>query len=192
MMLINSCLSSLLWKMKELVTMNQVHISREMQGKLTVANLACYYYQFRNHLELVSLSICTKGSKSKRHTHHMLIPKEELDIPELAYHVPPSLANQKHFNTYHYCHRIVKLVHGREIRDLIDIAQIYDGEILHLVRDFGKHIILAQTVGVSILAKADDDKTIILAQDGLVNVPRRVQVRQNHRTHGVSLFRSTE
>ena len=85
MMLINSCLSSLLWKMKELVTMNQVHISREMQGKLTVANLACYYYQFRNHLEArLAYPIRNQGSNFERHTHHMLIPKEELYIFGLA------------------------------------------------------------------------------------------------------------
>jgi len=62
-----------------------------------------------------------------------------------------------------------------------------DSEILDLVSDAVEHFVLSHAFGRGVLAKPDDDQALVLAEDGLVDVPAAVEVGEDNRSHVVVL-----
>lgn len=103
--------------------------------------------------------------------------------------------------------RIEQLVHVVEVRHLRVVAQINDGEVLHLLRDAVQELVHLKTLSVPVAAKTHDHQAVLLypvgqsvngttagkqqltGQDGLVHVPSRVQVRQKNASHVDKCFR---
>jgi hypothetical protein len=56
-------------------------------------------------------------------------------------------------------------------------------EILDLVRNLIHDLVLSHTIGIMIAPKADNDQSILLAENGLVDVPACAQMRKNDGTH---------
>lgn len=97
-------------------------------------------------------------------THHMLVAEEE-----------------------HQRHAVVEFVHLLEVRYLVEIADVDDGEVLDSVGDAVEHFILAHAVGVPVAAKADDYETFFFGEDCLVDMPAGGEMGKDDRAHG--LFR---
>lgn len=85
--------------------------------------------------------------------HHVLVPEEE-----------------------HQRHSIVELVHLLEVRHLVDIADVDDGEVLYAVGDFVEDFVLPHAVRIPVATEADYDETVFFGHDGLVDVPAGYQV----------------
>ena len=62
-------------------------------------------------------------------------------------------------------------VHLLEVGDLVEIADVDDGEVLDAVGDAVEDFVLAHAVGVPVATEANDDKALFLGHDGLVDVP---------------------
>lgn len=56
---------------------------------------------------------------------------------------------------------VVQLVHSIEIGDSVDVADVDDGEVLHLFGDLVEYLVLAHAVRVSITAKSNDDQALV-------------------------------
>ena len=56
--------------------------------------------------------------------------------------------------------RIVELVHLFEVGNLIEIADVDDGEVFDSVGDAVEDFILSHTFGVPITTETDDDKAL--------------------------------
>ncbi len=74
-------------------------------------------------------------------------------------------------------------VHLLEVGDLVEIANVDDGEILHTVCDAVKNLILSHTIRIPITAKANDDKALFFGHNGLVNMPSCDKMRQYYGAH---------
>lgn len=72
--------------------------------------------------------------------------------------------------------RVVQFVHGIEIRDTVDVADVYDGEVLDALGDFVEDFVLAHAVWVVVAAKADHDEALVFGEDRLVDVPAGVEM----------------
>ncbi len=66
---------------------------------------------------------------------------------------------------------VIELVHLLEIGDLVQIADVEDGEVLDTVGDPVEDFILAHTVGIPVTAKTNDNKTFFFGHDGLIDMP---------------------
>lgn len=66
--------------------------------------------------------------------HHVLVPEEE-----------------------HNGHRIVKLVHGLEIRYFIDITDVDDRKVLNSVGNLVENLVLCHAQWIGVASKSDDD-----------------------------------
>jgi len=62
-------------------------------------------------------------------------------------------------------------VHLLEVWDLVQVAEVDDGEVLDPVGYSVEDFILFHAVGVPVATEADHDKAIFLAQNGLVHMP---------------------
>lgn len=58
--------------------------------------------------------------------------------------------------------RVVEFVHLVEVGDLVDVAEVYNGEVADLVGDLVKDFILAHAVWIPVTAEANDDETVFL------------------------------
>ena len=94
--------------------------------------------------------------------HHMLVSEEE-----------------------HDGHWIIQLVHALEIRNFIQVADVDNRKILDSVGNTVENLVLSHALGVGVTTKADYNKAVLLAENGLVDVPASVEVRKNHGTHVV-------
>lgn len=83
----------------------------------------------------------------------------------------------------HQGDRIVEFVHLLEVGDLIEVADINDGEILDSVGDFVKYFVLTHTVRVPVAAKSYHDQSLVLREDGLVDMPTGDKMGNNDGTH---------
>ena len=81
----------------------------------------------------------------------------------------------------HHRARIVQLVHLIEVRDLRDVHQVHHGVVLDLVADPVECLIHLHAGRVPVVTEADDDHTILLAEDGLVDLPAVVEMAQHIR-----------
>ena len=77
---------------------------------------------------------------------------------------------------------VVELVHLVEVGHLIDVAEVDDGEVLHLIGDAIEHLVLAHAVGAPVSAEPDDYQPFIFAENGLVDVPAGLEMGK-HETH---------
>lgn len=110
-------------------------------------------------------------------THHMLVSKEE-----------------------HESDWVVELVHLLEVWDLVEVADVDNGEVLDAIGNACymlensycalnscqrtvENLVLAHAVRVPVAAESDDDKALLFGEDGLVDVPASDQVRKNNRSH---------
>ena len=93
-------------------------------------------------------------------THHMFVAEEE-----------------------HESDRIIELVHLLEVGDLVEVANVDDGEVLDSVCDLVEYFILTHTVWVPVAAKANHHETFVFSEDGLVDVPGSDEVRNDDGTH---------
>jgi len=91
--------------------------------------------------------------------HDVLVPKEE-----------------------HYSTGVVQLVHLVEVRDLADIDEVDDAKVLHLFGNGVEAFVHLHTGWIPVVAKPDADNSILLRQDGLVDLPAIVQMLK-HETH---------
>ena len=66
---------------------------------------------------------------------------------------------------------------------LIYIADVDDTKVRHLVSDTAEDIILAHAVGIGVAPEADEDDTLFLGEDGLVDVPAASQMVKDNRAH---------
>ena len=82
-----------------------------------------------------------------------------------------------------FARRLIRTIHLVKVGDLVDITDIDDGKALDLVGYLVEELILAHAVGVPVAAEADDDETLLLAEDGLVDVPARGQMGNDDRAH---------
>ena len=79
--------------------------------------------------------------------------------------------------------RIVEFVHLLEVGHLIEVADIYDGEVLDPVCNLVEHFILTHAIWIPVAAEADYDETFVFSEDGLVDVPGGDKMRDDYRTH---------
>jgi hypothetical protein len=79
--------------------------------------------------------------------------------------------------------RVVELIHLVEVGDLVNVADVHDREALDLVSDLVEHLVLLHAGGVPVAAEADDDEALLLAEDGLVDMPAGVKVGDDDGTH---------
>ena len=86
--------------------------------------------------------------------HHVFIPEEE-----------------------HERDGIIELIHLLKVRDLIEIADVDDGEVLDAVGDAVEHFVLSHAVWVPVSTEADDDQALFRGQNGLGDMPSCNQVR---------------
>jgi hypothetical protein len=98
---------------------------------------------------------------------------------EIAHHV--LVAEEEHHRD-----RVVQLVHLLEIRHLVQVADVDDGEVLDAVRDLVEHFVLAHAVWVPVAPEADYDEAVFFGHDGLVDVPAGDEVGDYDGTHGGS------
>ncbi len=83
----------------------------------------------------------------------------------------------------HQRNRIIQFIHLLEIRHLIQIAHVQDGEILDSVGDAVQHFVLSHAVGVPVATEADYDEALFFGHDGLVDVPACDEVGEDYGTH---------
>ncbi|KAH3660218.1 hypothetical protein OGAPHI_007423 [Ogataea philodendri] len=83
----------------------------------------------------------------------------------------------------HHRHRVVQLVHLVEVGNLVDVAQIDNGKLADLGRNPVQQLVHQHAVAVGVAAKPDHHQTVVLGQNGLVNVPARSKVRQKYASH---------
>ncbi len=74
---------------------------------------------------------------------------------------------------------VVEFVHLSEVLDLVDIAEVDDGEVLDSISDTVEDFVLSHAIGVPVAAEADNDEALIFGHDGLVDVPAGVEVRKD-------------
>lgn len=125
--------------------------------------------------------------KKGEHTHHMFIPKKELNnqlVPVPCTRTKKKKKMKDRRRTYHNGHRIIKLIHGVELGHLVDITQVNHGKVLDLIGNLGQDVILPQTVWVAIFSEPDDHQTLAFAEDALVDVPGGAQMRKDDGSHG--------
>ena len=79
---------------------------------------------------------------------------------------------------------VVELVHLLEVGDLVEVADVDDGEVLDPVGDFVEYFVLPHAVGVPVAAEADDDEAVFFRHDGLVDVPAGYEMRDYDGAHG--------
>lgn len=79
---------------------------------------------------------------------------------------------------------IIKLIHLVEVRDAINVANVDDGKAFNFLRNLVQHLVLAHAVRIPVAAEADDDESIFLTEDGLVDVPSRDEVGDDDGAHG--------
>ncbi|RBQ85615.1 hypothetical protein VDGD_20821 [Verticillium dahliae] len=63
---------------------------------------------------------------------------------------------------------VVELVELIEVGDLVNVADVADGEVLNAVLDAVEDLVLAHAGGVPVAAEADDDEALFFGEDGLV------------------------
>lgn len=78
---------------------------------------------------------------------------------------------------------VVEFVHLVKVGDLVDVADVDDGEGLDLVGDLVEDLVLLHACLVPVAAEADDDEALLLGEDGLVDVPAGVEVGDDDGTH---------
>lgn len=78
---------------------------------------------------------------------------------------------------------IVQFVHGVEVRDTVDIADVDDGKILDFLSDLVENLILSHTIRIEIATKANDDKALVFGENCLVDVPTGFKVRKDDGAH---------
>lgn len=115
----------------------------------------------------------------------LLILQHPLDFvvvtsTQIDHHV--LVAEEEHERT-----RIVEFVHLVEVGNLVDVAEVNDGVVADLVGDLVEDFVLAHAVWVPVATEADDDQAVLFGQDGLVDVPAGVEMREDDGTHGKSL-----
>ena len=66
---------------------------------------------------------------------------------------------------------VVKLIHLLEVWHLIEVANVDDGKVLDTIGDSIENLVLFHTVGVPVTTEADDNQTLFLGQDCLINMP---------------------
>lgn len=72
--------------------------------------------------------------------------------------------------------RIVEFVHGVEIWDAVDVANIYDSEVLDALSNFVEDLVLAHAIWIVVATKADHDEALVFGEDGLIDMPAGVEV----------------
>lgn len=87
---------------------------------------------------------------------------------------------------------VVELVHLLEVRDLVEIADVDDGEVLDAVCDLVEHFILAHAVRIPVATEADDDEAVFFGHDGLVDMPAGYEMRDDDGAHGVCVLMKSE
>jgi hypothetical protein len=100
--------------------------------------------------------------------------------PEVAHHV--FVAEEEHHG-----HRVVELVHLFEVGDLVEVADVDDGEVLDAVGDFVEDFVLAHAVWVPVAAEADYHQAVFFGHDGLVDVPAGDEVGDYDGAHGCAV-----
>jgi hypothetical protein len=96
---------------------------------------------------------------------------------EIAHHV--LVAEEEHHRD-----RVVQLVHLLEIGDLVQVADVDDGEVLDAVGDLVQDFVLAHAVRVPVAPEADHHQAVFFGHDGLVDVPAGDEVGDYDGAHG--------
>lgn len=109
---------------------------------------------FQNPIQLIIVS-------RPKITHHVFISKEEHDGA-----------------------RVVELVHLLEIGHLVQIAEVNYGKVLDTVGNLVEYFVLTHAVWIPIATEADDDQSVLLGHNGLVDVPCGGQMGNDDGTHG--------
>lgn len=89
------------------------------------------------------------------------------------------VAEEEHDGT-----RVVELVHGFEVGDFVEVAQVDGAEVFNSVGDLVEHFVLLHAVRVRVAAEADEDEPVFFAEDRLVDVPACAQVGEDYGAHG--------
>lgn len=74
-------------------------------------------------------------------------------------------------------------VHLLEVGNLIQVADVDDGEVLDAVGDAEQDLVLRHTVWIPISAETNDYEAFFFGHDGLVNVPASDEMREYDGTH---------
>lgn len=117
----------------------------------------------------------------------LLVVEHPVDLvvvsrPEVDHHV--LVAVEEHDGA-----RVVELIHPVKVGHLVEVDEVDDGKVPDPVGNLVERLVLAGAGLVVQPAEAEDDDPLLLGEDGLVDVPARLEVRQ-HITHrrSVSLF----
>jgi len=97
---------------------------------------------------------------------------------EIAHHM--FIAEEEHEGN-----RIVEFIHLLEVGDLVEVADVDDGEVLDTIGDAVEDLILSHAIRIPITTETDDDKSFIFAHDCLVDVPSGNEMGEYNRSHGV-------
>jgi len=85
----------------------------------------------------------------------------------------------------HHRDWVIQLVHLVEIRHLGDIAEIDNGEVLDLLTHGIQSLVHPHALWIPVVPESNDHDPIFFGQNSLVNMPARMQVREEIR-HGDS------
>jgi len=88
------------------------------------------------------------------------------------------VAEEEHDGT-----RVVELVHGFEIGDFVEVAEVDGAEVFNPVGDLVEDFVLLHAVGVRVAPEADEDEAVFFAEDRLVDVPACAEVGKDYGAH---------
>lgn len=71
----------------------------------------------------------------------------------------------------HHCTWVIQLIHLVEVRNVSDINQIDDREVLHFVRNGVECLVHLHALWIPVMTETDDDDAILLGLDRLIDVP---------------------
>ena len=113
--------------------------------------------------------------------HLLLVVEDPVDLvivagAKVAHHV--LVAKEEHDG-----HGVVELVHLVEVGDLVQVAYVDHSKVAHLVCDAEEHLVLRHALRVCVAPKPDHHQAVLFRQDGLVDVPTTVEMRQEDRPH---------
>lgn len=95
------------------------------------------------------------------------------------------------YNSIHLSVQVLKTSRGRgrltvhllEVRNLLQVADVDDGEVLDSVGDLVKDFVLFHAVWIVVATEADHDEPFIFVHDCLVDVPSCAEMGENDGTH---------
>lgn len=133
-----------------------------------------FLFVFQDPVQLIVIT----GSEI---THDVLVTEEEHDGTRIIKLCEHSVSHGDRGYSVGTSRQLT--IHLVEIRDLVDIADVNDRKTLDLVGDLVEDFVLAHAPSIPISAESDHNQALLFAEDGLVDMPAGVEMRNHDGTH---------